>query len=349
MNAKIKQRTRAAMLGLVVGDAISWPAMFHRSYLLPFWPRRIRREMDAAAESSYVIRPPMPFSLNQNPQGFDICPTDDSEWCAFTAEQLLQQNCQLDSEKSLMAWRKLAEMAEPVRGSLSIQAALFNLRKGKRPPQSGHDNPHYFDDAAMCRAVPIGLVCPGDDRRAADLAAVDAAFTNSEDGLWAAQAMAALVSTVCGGGELQQAITAAQSHLPADSWIERNVRRALSLSKNAESIFSVIPQLNHGVINREYSYGSIAPETLAVVLAILAITQGEFEPSLLAATAFAKTADSVPALVGAAAGALHSNKIDFEPWLTHIHYLKGICLPDFKGKDYIELTEKLADLASQNR
>lgn len=349
MSEKIKQRARAAMLGLAVGDAISWPAMFHRSFLMPFWTRRIRREMDAASENLHVIRPPMPFSLNQNPQAFDLGPTDDSEWCAFTAEQLLQQNGGLDSEKLLAAWRKLAEAAEPVRGEVSTQAALFNLRNGKFPPHTGHDNPHYFDDGAMCRAVPIGVVCPGDHRRAAEFAAIDAAVTNSEDGLWAAQAMAALVTVLCGGGNLQQAIAAAQSYLPAHSWIARTVEKAMTICGNAETILEVAPELNREVINREYSYGSVAPETLAVTLAILTITKGEFEAALMAATVFAKTADSVPALVGAAAGALNGEKINFGPWRNSIRFLKGICIPNFRGRDYIELTEKLSDLASQKK
>lgn len=334
------------MLGLAVGDAISWPAMFHRSYVLPFWTRRVRREMDAASESSQVIRPPMPFSINQNPLAFDLGPTDDSEWCAFTAEQLLQQNGELDSEELLAAWRRLADLPQPVRGSVSTQAALSNLRKGKLPPQTGHDNPHYFDDGAMCRAVPIGVVCAGDAQRAAELAAIDAAFTNSEDGLWAAQAMAAVMSVLCSGGNVKQAIAMAQSYLPADSWIARTVDKALSICDNADSVFTAIPELSREIINPEYSYASVGPETLAVTLGILAITKGEFEPALLAATAFAKTADSAPALVGAAAGALHGNKINFEPWLNHIHHLKGICIPDFKDKNFIELVQRLSNLAS---
>ncbi len=337
------------MLGLAVGDAISWPALFHRSYLLPFWTRRIRHEMDAVSETTHVVRPPMPFSLNQNPQTFDFGPTDDSEWCAFTAAQLLQQNGELHSEKSLTAWRQLADSPGPVRGSVGTQAALFNLRNGKFPPHTGHDNPHYFDDGAMCRAVPIGLVCAGDLRHAAELAVIDAAITNSEDGLWAAQAMAALISVLCGGGDLQPAIAAAQFCLPVESWIARTVEKALTICRDAASILEVAPELNREVINREYSYGSVAPETLAITLAILAITKGEFESSLLAATAFAKTADSVPALVGAAAGALNGEKINFRPWLNSIQFLKGICIPDFKRKDYIELTERLSNLAGQRK
>ena len=57
--------------------------MFHRSYAYPFWTRRLRREMDVASEQAGVLRPQMPFSLNQPPDAFAPGPTDDTEWAAF--------------------------------------------------------------------------------------------------------------------------------------------------------------------------------------------------------------------------------------------------------------------------
>ena len=62
---EIKQRAKNAMIGLAIGDSISWTSMFHRSVLLPQWTRRIRREIDASSETTNVLLTPMPFSLNQ--------------------------------------------------------------------------------------------------------------------------------------------------------------------------------------------------------------------------------------------------------------------------------------------
>lgn len=80
----IKQRAKNAMIGLAIGDSISWTSMFHRSVLLPPWTRRIRREIDAASETTNVIVTPMPFSLNQPAKYFNISPTDETEWAAFS-------------------------------------------------------------------------------------------------------------------------------------------------------------------------------------------------------------------------------------------------------------------------
>ncbi|MGH7596416.1 MAG: ADP-ribosylglycohydrolase family protein [bacterium] len=345
---ELRQRAYNAMLGLAVGDAMSWPAMFHRSYLLPFWTRRIRREMEAASETTNVIRPAMPFSLNRPAEAFAIGPTDDSEWAAFTAQQLLLQDGALAPEKLLAAWLELAQSSQNVRGSVSIQATLANLRQEKFPPQSGKDNPHYFDDSAVCRAVPIGVVWAGRPNKAAEMAALDAAVTNAEDGVWAAQAVSAAISVACAGGGISEIIAAVMCTLPDDAWIKRSVMEALQFCREDTTLFDIFPQLSDGLINREYSYGSVAPETLALALVIMKFSKGDFKSAVMAAASFAKTADSVPALVGALSGAMMAQEFISQDWRERFRRLQGICVPTLAGVDYIELTERLADLAVKN-
>ena len=342
---ELRQRARNAMLGLAVGDALSWPAMFHRSYLLPFWTRRIRREIEAASETTQVIRPAVPFSLNRPAAAFALGPTDDTEWAAFTAQQLLLTEGKIEAQKLLEAWLELARAPQNVRGGVSQQAALVNLRHGKLPPQSGRDNPHYFDDGAVCRAVPIGIVCAGQPHAAAEMAALEASVTNAEDGLWAAQAMAAAISIACVGADLDAVIAAAMSQLPDNTWIKRSVTAALQFCRNDQDIFDIFPRLSESLINREYSYGSVAPETLALTLVLIKLCRADFKSALLAANAFAKTADSVPALVGAVAGAMTAQEIISPDWRERFRHLQGICLPALAGINYVELSEQLADLA----
>ena len=344
----LRQRACNAMLGLAVGDAMSWPAMFHRSYLLPFWTRRIRREMEAAAETNDVIRPAMPFSLNRPAEAFAIGPTDDTEWAAFTAQQLLLQDGKLAPEELLAAWLELARSSQNVRGGVSIQAALSNLCQKKFPPQSGKDNPHYFDDGAVCRAVPIGVVWAGRPNEAAEMAALDAAVTNAEDGVWAAQAMSAAISVACASGGINEVIAAAMSILPDNTWIKRSVMEALQFCHEDATIFDIFPRLSDSLINREYSYGSVAPETLALALVITKLSKlskGDFKSAVMAAASFAKTADSVPALVGALSGAMTAQEFISHDWRERFRQLQGICVPTLAGVDYVELTERLADLA----
>lgn len=344
---ELQQRARNAMIGLAIGDAISWTSMFHRSVLLPLWTRRIRREMDSSSETTNVIVTPMPFSLNQPAQQFNISPTDKTEWAAFSADILLVNDFGSYNQPVLNEWIKLAQSKDPIRGGVSTQAALQNIRNGILPPQSGKENPHYFDDGAMSRAVPIGIICSGQPDTAARLAEIDASVTNSEDGVWAAQAMAVAISSVCFGKNVSEAINTAFQYLPKSSWIRRTVDDAMKLTEKSDSVFSILPEFSNNIVNREYSYGNVAPETLALTFIIAKLHGNNFEAAVTTASSFAKSGETLPAMVGALVGGMHATSIASESWLNAIGTLKGISIPSFAGKNYITLTEQISNFAGQ--
>jgi ADP-ribosylglycohydrolase len=361
---EIRRRARNALHGLAVGDALGWPALFHRSRLLPAWPRRLRREIETASETTGVLRIPMPFSLNQPAEVFELCPTDDTEWAAWTMDAILagaaSSQERMPVQGTLQSWLALAQSGENVLGWVSTRAALANLGRGILPPASGHDNPHYFDDGALCRAVPIGILFAGDPDGAAQAAEIEASITNSEDGIWTAQAIAAAMSVACAGGNAQATIQAALRLLPPESWARRVTDEALAIcafngkaSPNREEsiggmksrFFSLVPQL-HDILNKEYSYGSVGPETLALTLAIVTEFREDFQEAVMAAASFAKGADSVPAIVGALCGALSPTDPVPPEWLGSVDRLKGICLPSFKGKSYLNEVERFVEKCS---
>jgi ADP-ribosylglycohydrolase len=221
------ERARNALYALAAGDALGWPAFYHRTYALPFWTRRLRREIDAAQEERGILRFPMPFSLNRATESLQFYPTDDTEWACFTADMLFACGGQLTREFVAETWEQLANAATEVRGTISIQGALHNFREGLQPPVTGRDNPHYFDDGACSRAVVIGIAFPGRSQEAAMSAEIDGEVTNAFDGLWAAQAVAAALAAACGGASLEEALAAALQVLPQDSWVKRVSEEAL--------------------------------------------------------------------------------------------------------------------------
>src|SRR5213079_1267039 len=97
----------------------------------------------------------------------------------------------------------------PLRARISVRAGLGNLAAGLRPPATGHDNPHYFDDAACVRAAVLAAVHPGEPELAAELAEFDARYTQDGDGVHGARAMAAAVSTALGGADVDACVDAA--------------------------------------------------------------------------------------------------------------------------------------------
>jgi len=347
MTNTIKKRAQNAMIGLAVGDAVSWTSMFHRSSLLPPWTRRIRREMDAASETNNVILTPMPFSLNQPSHVLDVYPTVNTEWGAFTAGILLHYGVHSYSQSALKEWNSLAQSKEPIKGGVSTQAALANLRKGILPPQCGKENPHYFDDGAMSRAVIIGMFCAGQPEPASRIAEIDASFTNSEDGIWAAQAIAVAVSMVSGGKDIHEAVDSAKQFLPEGSWIRRTFNETVKITEKCSSIFQCIPDLHSSVVNREYSFGNIAPETLALTFVIALIHGDNFENAMAVTSCFPKSSETLPAMVGALVGAMHREPIVKSEWLNSVSILHGICIPSLSGKNYHTLTEQLSNAAGQ--
>ena len=346
---EIKQRAKNAMIGLAIGDSISWTSMFHRSVLLPQWTRRIRREIDASSETTNVLLTPMPFSLNQPAKFFNISPTDKTEWAAFAAEIVLESNLKTYEQKVFDGWIKLANSQIPIRGGVSTQAAINNFKIGLRPPQTGKQNPHYFDDGAMIRAVPIGIFCSGHPEEAARLAEIDASVTNSEDGIWAAQAIASAISLICTGRSSGEAINAAYQYLPESSWIKRVVDEAMHLAVKSDSVFSILPELQKRIVNREYSYGNIAPETLALTLVIAKLHGDDFEKAISTSVCFAKSGETLPAIVGALVGAIQAQNIVSNYWLASIEKLKGISIPNYAERNYLNIVEELSNQAGQKK
>lgn len=342
-----RHRVFHAMMGMAIGDAISWPAMFHRSQLLPPWTRRIRREMDLAMETTGVNRLPMPFSLNQPASAFNPGPGNHCEWAAFTAQRLIADQGTIDDTTRHTSWTTLANNASGIRGPVSVLTALSNLRKGVLPPASGNDNPHYFDDASFCRVVPIAVLCAGKPQKAAEWAEIEAAVTNAEDGIWAAKGFAAGISVACGGGEKDAVVAAILDCLPQQSWSLRLAENSLIRARKAGGILEIIPFINESIVNREYSYSGVAPETLAVTLAVLQICGQDFQAALTAACTFAKTAESVPAFAGALCGAMTDQDFLTDSWQSNLKTLKGVSLPMLTGLDYVQLSRQLAALAEE--
>ncbi|MFI2433901.1 ADP-ribosylglycohydrolase family protein [Streptomyces sp. NPDC018693] len=363
--AEAGQRTLGLLLGLAAGDAAGWPAARHRATRLPDWTRRLTRELDTFAEHNATTTLPVPIALNQPPDPLRLGPSDDAEWAAFTAESILRAGDDttlpdLTRDRRTRAaidltWTALAgEVAAaanrapevesavlPLRARISVRAGLGNLATGLRPPATGHDNPHYFDDAACVRACVLAVAHPGDPHRAADLAEFDARYTQDGDGVHGARAMAAAVALALTGADVDTCVTAALTELPEATEIGRNARHAVHLARTADSTFALIPLLEHQIVDHVYSYGIAAAETVPVALALTLAAHGRIAEAVPAAACLSRVADSAPALAGALTGALGGGTAIPDSWRTTCRTLSGCALPRLTGTDLVELAELL--------
>lgn len=355
------RRIEGLLLGLAAGDAAGWPAARHRASRMPEWTRRLTRELDTFAEQNATTTLPVPIALNQPPDPLRLGPSDDAEWAAFAAEAVLRAGDDdalgdLSRERRTRAaidltWTavaaEVAAAAErapevesavlPLRARISVRSGLGNLAAGLRPPATGHDNPHYFDDAACVRACVLAVAHPGDPERAAALAEFDARYTQDGDGVHGARAMAAALALALADAGTDTCVTAALAELPPDTEIGRNARHALALAEDGDSAFALVPPLEHQIVDHVYSYGIAAAETVPVALALTAAARGRIAEAVPAAACLSRVADSAPALAGALTGALGGGAAVPETWRDACRTLSGCVLPRLSGTDLVEL------------
>ncbi|WUU37912.1 ADP-ribosylglycohydrolase family protein [Streptomyces sp. NBC_00659] len=359
------RRIEGLLLGLAAGDAAGWPAARHRAARMPEWTRRLTRELDTFAEQNATTTLPVPIALNQPPEPLRLGPSDDAEWAAFAAEAVLRAGeTTALGDLSLgrrmrasidLSWNAVAsEVAAaadrapevesallPLRARISVRAGLGNLATGLRPPATGHDNPHYFDDAACVRACVLAVAHPGDPRLAAELAEFDARYTQDGDGVHGARAMAAAVALALAGHDVGTCVEAALTELPAATEIGRNTRHALTLAQGSESTFALVPLLEHQIVDHVYSYGIAAAETVPVALALALAARGRIAEAVPAAACLSRVADSAPALAGALTGAIGGAAAIPAAWRDACRTLSGCALPRLTGTDLIGLAELL--------
>ncbi|MFF7140031.1 ADP-ribosylglycohydrolase family protein [Streptomyces nodosus] len=359
------RRVEGLLLGLAAGDAAGWPAARHRAARMPEWTRRLTRELDSFAEQNATTTLPVPIALNQSPEPLRLGPSDDAEWAVFTAQAVLRAaaggapgdpggRCGTRAAVD-RSWRAVArEVAAAadrapevesarltLRARISVRAGLGNLATGLRPPATGHDNPHYFDDAACVRACVLAVAHRGEPRAAAELAEFDARYTQDGDGVHGARAMAAALSLALSGETVERCVAAALAELPEHTEIGRNARLALKLVDGGDGAFAVVPLLEHQIVDHVYSYGIAAAETVPVALALATAARGRIAEAVPAAACLSRVADSAPALAGALTGALGGGAAIPAAWRDACRTLSGCALPRLRGTDLVHLAELL--------
>ena len=342
-----RSRARGALVGLAVGDAAGFPSLFHRTTRLG-WRRSALWRFAKELDDQRVLRFPLPFTLGA-PDALLISATDDSEFAAVAAMILLEAQGDYSAQALFAGWDKhVVQAGDDIWCGIAERASIVNTRRGLRPPETGGDNPAHYDDGAVTRAVAVGVHFAGHPEQGADVARSLAEITHAEDGVWAAEAMAATIAAAVGGSALHEAVEAGQRRIPADCWLSRKLATALHLAEQAASPFDLAAELSDHVANQSYSFGTVAPETLASAYALALASGGDPMTAIPAATAIAKQADSVPALVGAICGALAGVDRLPEAWRTRAVTLRGVCVPELRGVSLSDLADKLVGAAGQD-
>jgi ADP-ribosylglycohydrolase len=269
--------------------------------------------------------------------------TDDTEFAVLTAQSLIDCGGNLTHESLLAAWDQyiLQQGGMFERGGKPLYGAVANLQRGILPPLSGRDNVQNNDDGAAMRIAPIGILCSGDPQRAAALAALDAQVSHANDGIWAAQAVAASVSVAMAGGTVDEIIAAGQVFIPADCWLARTMKIAMTICEESSDLFTALEQLH---VQLWTPVHSMAAEAVPQAYAVFRLTKGDFRQGMIWAGNFGRDADTISAIVGALSGAMHGESVIPPHWAAMVDTPSGVCLKFAAAKSMRQLAGQLVAL-----
>jgi ADP-ribosylglycohydrolase len=269
--------------------------------------------------------------------------TDDTEFAVLTAQTLIDCGGNLTNEALLTAWDKyiIQQGGMFERGGKPLYGAVSNLERGVLPPLSGSDNVQNNDDGAAMRIAPIGIFCTGNPQKAADMAKIESEISHANDGVWAAQAVAASVAVAMAGGSVEEILQRGCDFIPNDSWLGRAMARAMAICDSAPDMYSAYEQLHLQLWTPVHS---MAAEAIPQAYAIFRLTKGDFRQGMIWAGNFGRDADTISAVVGALSGAIHGDSVIPPHWAAMVNQPAGVCLKFAAQKSMTSLAEQLVDL-----
>lgn len=329
------------VLGLLQGDSRTWAAARQRLNLVPPKRRMRMRYLDEFSEVRGQSSLPVPYLHSTHESVLNpVGPADISEW--FLVSFLSTAGLSLDFVEvtSQQIWHDLAEKRKndktDVRGRIGTALALETIARTNSFETSGKDNPHYFDDLALIRAIAV-VLANSQDQNLNDAMSRELSVTSSHDGLFAGIAAGQIFQKLLAGDTPKVAIAAALDQLPSESWTESVVAEALGLASQANSLDELGDMLERQIADHVYSYQVSAPETLAMFCAYLAYCSSRSE-LLLAGFLNSSRSEVLVPLLWSACGLL------FGGFATSPGALQGLSIRQFKG---IQLDETVSEITKK--
>ncbi|UUT34630.1 ADP-ribosylglycohydrolase family protein [Microbacterium elymi] len=322
-----RDRARGSMAGLAIGDAIGRPVEGLSAQEIQDRYGRVE---------GYLQWPP--------------AGSDDTEYALLTARTIHRVGVAATADDFAQTWIEdvLPQLDNFAGGGFSEMAAIDNLRRGIRPPQSG-DHIHAWSDGLAMRVAPLGIVSGGDTDLATRLTIADGEVSHSGEGIHAGVAVAVAVSAAMSGATARDAYAAALTAIPADSWTARNLVAGRALV-DAESDPGRLAIALHGRLAvDDYYWADLAPEAVGLAMAAVLAGDGDFRASVLFAVNLGRDADTIAAMAGCIAGAISGVGAIPADWVEALRPVEGSCIRSTAGIHPLDAADALIDLWEQNR
>ncbi|WP_254450382.1 ADP-ribosylglycohydrolase family protein [Cohnella herbarum] len=277
----------------------------------------------------------------------DPAGTDDTEYAMLTAQILLKYGNGLSAENMMKEWNDtlVGQKGGFYGGGFSEMNGIGNLKKGLAFPHTGSDNHERWSDGAAMRIAPVGLYCLGDPAEAARLAKIEAQISHARDGVYCAQAIAASVAFagVSAGSDWERVIRTGLDHIPQDSWTYRKIKSAVEIGLRHSNMEEAVVELHDSVSIFYYPWADVGPEATALAYGVFAAARGAYVPAVLGGVNVGRDSDTIAAMSGAMAGALHGAGVIPERWRRQINIIRGHCIHATAGIDIAALSKQLSE------
>ena len=320
-------RAQGAMAGLAIGDALGRPVEGMSA-------EQIREKYGSVKDF-----------VNLTPGG-----SDDTEYALLTGSALLKYGKSITSSQFADYWiEKVCNQKSAFAGAgFSEMNAIYNLRKGLRPPFSGQHN-HAWSDGLAMRVAPIGVISKGDLELARKLAIADGEVSHSGEGIHAGVVVAVAISAAMVGSSNTEVFEKAIKSISNDTWTWRLLALAKEIVNTSKDkpVHEIADLLLQDIAINEYFYADLAPEAVALAMAAVLYGDGDYAKTLLFAVNLGRDADTIAAMAGAVAGAISGYESIPANWKGAVTTVGGTCLEFAKGLNPYEMADSLLTEANK--
>jgi ADP-ribosylglycohydrolase len=221
--------------------------------------------------------------------------------------------------------------------------AYKNLVRGLAPPATADvRNPYREWIGAQIRADLYGYVFPGDPRSASSLAFQDASLSHTENGIYGAMWVAALIATVFTVPDEREALGTSITWIPPRSRLAEALKDVMDMHARGIEWESA----RDGIEERYGHYSKVHTiNNAALVAAALLWGAGDFTKTIGLAVQGGWDTDCNGATAGSVFGAMHGTHLLPDHWIEPLHDLIRSSIIGFDRSTPSDLAERTLRLA----
>ncbi len=190
--------------------------------------------------------------------------------------------------------------------------ALCNLKNGVAPEKAAEtDNPYQELIGADIRCDGYGYMCPGDPKRASELARTDAMISHRGNGVYGAMYFAAVIAAAFETGDTRKALEKGLEFIPSDCELAVALRWALDIAHTVTG-----PKHAHDLVTERFPGMHTVHTINNACLTVFALALGgeDIGKCFSNAVAMAYDCDCTAATAGSIAGACYGMKALDKKW-----------------------------------